>query len=158
MNKQPFDAHTVRTLDGFGGETTARPKCSKERREWAEHIGALVTLQLCSGNYQGAAEVVQGCRESDPDLLASASELSVQERYELHPSSVLSMRTANALESVGIRTMAALAERSTSDLLGLPNIGDKTVEEIHWAFHRLRITWHGRDKTTMRRYPPEQSE
>ena len=49
----------------------------------------------------------------------------------------LSVRTTNCLDDQGVSTVADLLSRKRSDLLEIPNFGEKTLEEVFAALERL---------------------
>jgi DNA-directed RNA polymerase subunit alpha len=98
-----------------------------------------VQIEMARGNWEAAHQHVDAAREEIDVALGAEVDplnLNVQE-------SGLSIRTANSLEERGIPTLAELLECRTSDLLLIPNFGNRTVSEIDRVLknHRLvRIT------------------
>lgn len=51
-----------------------------------------------------------------------------------------SVRTANALERAGIRTVRDLASKSEVDILRIRDLGRKALKEIRWSLAQLHLT------------------
>lgn len=49
----------------------------------------------------------------------------------------LSVRTTNCLDEQGISTVGDLLNCKRSDLLAIPNFGEKTLEEVYLALEKL---------------------
>lgn len=49
----------------------------------------------------------------------------------------LSVRTTNCLDEQGITTVEDLLRCQSSDLLAIPNFGEKTLEEVYSALEKL---------------------
>ncbi len=57
-----------------------------------------------------------------------------QEKLEMSTAEIgLSVRTTNCLEEKGIFTVQDLLKTTPSDLLGISNFGEKTLEEVYKA-------------------------
>ena len=57
-----------------------------------------------------------------------------QEKLEMSTAEIgLSVRTTNCLEEKGIFTVQDLLRTTPSDLLGISNFGEKTLEEVYKA-------------------------
>lgn len=63
---------------------------------------------------------------------------SLQQRLEMSTAEIgLSVRTTNCLEERGIFTVHDLLHCTPSDLLGISNFGEKTLEEVYSSLERI---------------------
>ncbi|MAX34939.1 MAG: hypothetical protein CME33_00035 [Gimesia sp.] len=66
----------------------------------------------------------------------------------------MSVRTVNCLESNGVASIGELAVMSQSDLMKIPNFGDKTLEECITHLDRLKVPhpeWEVESKKRIRK-------
>ena len=68
----------------------------------------------------------------------------------------LSIRAGNALKKAGVKTLKQIYSMSRSDIAALPNIGDKTVDEIEQALLCDDVWWADRYKADARRLNEEE--
>ncbi len=68
----------------------------------------------------------------------------------------LSVRTTNCLDEQGISTVADLLRCKRSDLLNIPNFGEKTLEEVFDALERLGFVRRER-RVSDNPYSPEEA-
>ncbi len=62
----------------------------------------------------------------------------MQEKLDLSMAEIgLSVRTTNCLDEQGISTVGELLKCKRSDLLSIPNFGEKTLEEVFNALEKL---------------------
>ena len=62
----------------------------------------------------------------------------LQEKLDLSMAEIgLSVRTTNCLDEQGISTVGELLKCKRSDLLSIPNFGEKTLEEVFNALEKL---------------------
>ncbi len=62
----------------------------------------------------------------------------IQEKLDLSMAEIgLSVRTTNCLDEQGISTVGELLKCKRSDLLSIPNFGEKTLEEVFNALEKL---------------------
>lgn len=62
----------------------------------------------------------------------------MQEKLDLSMAEIgLSVRTTNCLDEQGISTVGELLKCQRSDLLSIPNFGEKTLEEVFNALEKL---------------------
>ena len=62
----------------------------------------------------------------------------MQEKLDLSMAEIgLSVRTTNCLDEQGISTIGELLKCKRSDLLSIPNFGEKTLEEVFNALEKL---------------------
>lgn len=62
----------------------------------------------------------------------------MQEKLDLSMAEIgLSVRTTNCLDEQGISTVGELLRCKRSDLLSIPNFGEKTLEEVFNALEKL---------------------
>ncbi|MBQ3332800.1 MAG: DNA-directed RNA polymerase subunit alpha [Thermoguttaceae bacterium] len=59
----------------------------------------------------------------------------------------LSVRTTNCLDEQGISTVEDLLNCNPSDLLAIPNFGEKTLEEVFLALEKIGFYRQGRRET-----------
>ena len=63
---------------------------------------------------------------------------SLLQRLEMSTAEIgLSVRTTNCLEERGIFTVNDLLHCTPSDLLGISNFGEKTLEEVYASLERI---------------------
>ncbi|MBQ9874152.1 MAG: DNA-directed RNA polymerase subunit alpha [Thermoguttaceae bacterium] len=68
----------------------------------------------------------------------------------------LSVRTTNCLDERGISTIGDLLKRNRSDLLKIPNFGEKTLEEVFIALEKLGFLRKER-RTSESAFAPEEA-
>ncbi len=62
----------------------------------------------------------------------------MQEKLDLSMAEIgLSVRTTNCLDEQGVSTVGELLKCKRSDLLSIPNFGEKTLEEVFNALEKL---------------------
>ncbi|MBP3556826.1 MAG: DNA-directed RNA polymerase subunit alpha [Thermoguttaceae bacterium] len=62
----------------------------------------------------------------------------MQEKLDLSMAEIgLSVRTTNCLDEQGISTVGELLKCKRSDLLSIPNFGEKTLEEVFNALEKF---------------------
>ena len=62
----------------------------------------------------------------------------MQEKLDLSMAEIgLSVRTTNCLDEQGLSTVGELLKCKRSDLLSIPNFGEKTLEEVFNALEKL---------------------
>ncbi len=59
----------------------------------------------------------------------------------------LSVRTTNCLDEQGITTVEDLLRCKRSDLMSIPNFGEKTLEEVYQALEKLGFYRKGREQS-----------
>ena len=68
---------------------------------------------------------------------------SLQQRLEMSTAEIgLTVRTTNCLEERGIFTVNDLLHCTRSDLLGISNFGEKTLEEVYAALEDIGFRRH----------------
>jgi DNA-directed RNA polymerase subunit alpha len=69
---------------------------------------------------------------------------SRKEKLELSTAEIgLTVRTTNCLEEKGIFTVGELLATTRSELLGISNFGEKTLEEVYLALERIGFSRNG---------------
>jgi DNA-directed RNA polymerase subunit alpha len=68
---------------------------------------------------------------------------SLEERLEMSTAEIgLTVRTTNCLEDRGIFTVQDLLNCTPSDLLGISNFGEKTLDEVYRALEKCGFLRH----------------
>lgn len=71
-------------------------------------------------------------------------ERQMQEKLEMSTAEIgLTVRTTNCLEDRGIFTVNELLHCTRSDLLGISNFGEKTLEEVYIALADIGFSREG---------------
>lgn len=81
--------------------------------------------------------------EAQPAMQSSvgSDESSSEDPLKVHIEDLeLSARTQNALSGASIRTVGGLVKKTREDLLNMPGVGSKAVEEIEEALSRLGLS------------------
>ncbi len=69
---------------------------------------------------------------------AEIEALERQKKLQMSTAEIgLSVRTTNCLDDQGISTVEDLLKCRRADLLGIPNFGEKTLEEVYKALENL---------------------
>lgn len=69
---------------------------------------------------------------------ADIEAMELQRKLEMSTAEMgLSVRTTNCLDEQGISTVEDLLKCRRADLLGIPNFGEKTLEEVYLALEKL---------------------
>jgi DNA-directed RNA polymerase subunit alpha len=81
-----------------------------------------------------------------PLSAAEEAARSLHARLEMSTAEIgLSVRTTNCLEERGIFTVQDLLGCTPSDLLGISNFGEKTLEEVYMALEGVGFYRQGRE-------------
>ncbi|MDD3588718.1 MAG: DNA-directed RNA polymerase subunit alpha C-terminal domain-containing protein [Thermoguttaceae bacterium] len=83
----------------------------------------------------------------------------LEEKLQMSMAEVgLSVRTTNCLDEQGISTVGDLLKCKRSDLLNIPNFGEKTLEEVFGALEKLGFLRKERRKSESAFAPDEAAE
>lgn len=90
----------------------------------------------------GIASVIgEESNQKAPESSELAEDFSSEDPLKVRIEDLeLSARTQNALAGASIRTVGGLVKKTREDLLGLPGVGSKAVEEIEESLSRLGLS------------------
>lgn len=108
-------------------------------RDEAVRLGRRIAVEFSRGGYQSCREILeQAIREaSQPAGLADPLDAPIS-------ALGLSVRTLNLLDAKGIATVRDLGNTSQAELLLIPNLGDKALQEVTDAVKQY-LKQHGVD-------------
>ena len=78
---------------------------------------------------------------------AVLEEIELEKKLQMSTSEMgLPVRTTNCFDELGISTIGDLLKCTREELLGVPNFGEKTLEEVYKALEKLGFFRPGREK------------
>jgi DNA-directed RNA polymerase alpha subunit len=129
MNKPLMQCKPVdrRFSKGVTGPHTYRPS------EAAENAGSRIAIQLTMNNPERCHAIIDSFFAGD-DLSEQPSE---QEILNTPLVSIISVRTANALEEIGVYTLGQVLQETDKRLLTIANFGEMALAEVKAAAVKL---------------------